>query len=95
MAATLHRKRKPGRRYRWLRRTALERADYSCERCGKRPGKANLEMHHIVPVGEGGADYLENVVMLCYDCHQRQHAKGATGKIRQDWREYTRELQKL
>ncbi len=49
-----------------LRAEAIIRADYRCEwaTCGL-PSQWKLEMSHIIPLGSGGADTLENVWMLC------------------------------
>ncbi len=32
-----------------------------------------LEVHHIVPLSEGGGDCLENVAALCPNCHRELH----------------------
>ncbi len=32
-----------------------------------------LEVHHVVPLSEGGLDALENVVTLCPNCHRKRH----------------------
>lgn len=36
-------------------------------------GAVYLETHHIVPLSEGGADSLMNVVALCPNDHRRAH----------------------
>ena len=28
-----------------------------------------IEIHHITPQAEGGADTIENAIALCFDCH--------------------------
>lgn len=38
-----------------------------------RHGEPYLEIHHIVPRTEGGADTIENTVALCPNCHRRMH----------------------
>lgn len=43
-----------------------------CEKCGK---KDELEVHHIIPLVEGGSDDFENFVALCSDCHKLFHNK--------------------
>ncbi|RWX52748.1 HNH endonuclease [Photobacterium chitinilyticum] len=59
---------------------ALYRADGICERCsGAAPfyRKSNnspyLEVHHIVPLSNGGEDSLSNVLALCPNCHRELH----------------------
>lgn len=33
----------------------------------------NLEIHHVVPVKDGGADTLDNIWVLCTTCHKEVH----------------------
>jgi 5-methylcytosine-specific restriction endonuclease McrA len=61
-------------------RAALNRASDTCEMpdCDSSPfckddGSTYLEVHHIVPLSEGGLDSLENVAALCPNCHREQH----------------------
>jgi hypothetical protein len=42
--------------------------DRHCCLCKKQCG-INIEVHHIVPEGEGGSDELDNAIPLCFDCH--------------------------
>jgi predicted HNH restriction endonuclease len=64
----------------WVVMAALLRADGECETPGcSRPlftrddGNPYLEVHHIVPLGEGGEDTLENAAGLCPHCHRELH----------------------
>ncbi len=58
----------------------LERANGICERC-KKPApfirdsnnSPYLEVHHILPLAEGGDDTVENAVGLCPNCHRHAH----------------------
>ena len=49
-----------------------------CERCVG----VKIEVHHIVPKQKGGSDDIENLIPLCFDCHQEvggyntNHPKG-------------------
>jgi 5-methylcytosine-specific restriction protein A len=43
-----------------------------CERCGVLDG---LEVHHIVPVAQGGPHVPSNVLVLCRPCHNGEHPK--------------------
>lgn len=58
---------------------ALQRAKGQCERCKQpapfhRPdGRPFLEIHHIHPLAEGGADTLPNIIALCPNCHRYLH----------------------
>ena len=56
---------------------ALERDGYRCQRCGMdnetHEGKINrvLETHHIEPVYSDKETRLEDVVTLCFTCHDK------------------------
>jgi hypothetical protein len=59
---------------------AIARADGACEMPGcstklfqKEDGNNFLEVHHIVPLGEGGDDTLVNAAALCPMCHRELH----------------------
>jgi 5-methylcytosine-specific restriction protein A len=57
----------------------LEKAQGRCELCGNdapfkdEEGYPFLEVHHIVPLAEGGDDIVSNAVSLCPNCHRRCH----------------------
>ncbi len=60
-----------------VREFVLNRANGICENCGK-PGFRTstgiyLETHHIIPLSEGGADTVENVIALCPNDHKMAH----------------------
>jgi 5-methylcytosine-specific restriction protein A len=65
-------------RSRSIRDAALARAQGYCESC-KEPGfpmpngARYLETHHIVPLSEGGADEMWNVIAICPNHHRRAH----------------------
>ena len=48
----------------------LEEAGYQCAYCGHRDG-LNLTAHHIKRKRDGGKDTPENLIALCYNCHNR------------------------
>lgn len=59
---------------------ALYRAEGFCEKCKEKApfikrsnGEPYLEVHHIIPLSQGGLDSLENVVSLCPNCHREIH----------------------
>jgi hypothetical protein len=58
---------------------ALLRAKGVCERCEnqapfvKADGRPFLEVHHIQPLAEGGADTILNTIALCPNCHRYLH----------------------
>lgn len=69
-----------------LRRLAKHRLPYWCAQCGAEPaGRDGLELDHIVPVAEGGADGLDNLQWLCASCHaeksRREAARGVSRRV--------------
>ncbi|CAJ1314747.1 NUDIX domain-containing protein [Paenibacillus nuruki] len=58
----------------------LRRANGICENClQKAPfirasnNTAYLEVHHIIPLADGGEDTLENAIAVCPNCHREAH----------------------
>ena len=58
----------------------LNRSEGICELCKnaapfirKSDGTPYLEIHHLVPLSEGGEDTLENAIALCPNCHRKMH----------------------
>lgn len=63
---------------------ALYRANGICEHC-KNPAPfykvdktPYLEVHHKIPLSEGGEDSIENSIALCPNCHRHVHYGGDT-----------------
>ena len=54
-------------------RALFARAGNCCERCGARG--ALLEVHHVVPVSEGGGHALDELRLYCRACHTLHHQK--------------------
>ena len=58
---------------------ALGRAGGICELCEMSgpfkclDGRPFLEVHHVVPLSEGGEDTLNNVAAICPNCHRACH----------------------
>jgi 5-methylcytosine-specific restriction endonuclease McrA len=59
-----------------LREAIKQRDEFTCRLCLNELGSYNLQVHHIVPVSNGGNDDLSNLVLLCYDCHTELHKQG-------------------
>ena len=87
-----------------VRTKALLWCDRHCCLC-KKPCGVNIEVHHIVPEGEGGSDDIDNAIPLCFDCHSEvpryneSHPRGTKYKVdelkaRRDqvYEEFTRHL---
>jgi 5-methylcytosine-specific restriction protein A len=58
---------------------AKRRAAGACQLCGgpapfsDRHGDPYLEIHHLLPLADGGTDTIENVAALCPNCHRKMH----------------------
>ncbi|MEK8027506.1 HNH endonuclease signature motif containing protein [Pseudaquabacterium rugosum] len=70
-----------------VRAAALARAGGLCQLCASpgfvtAAGKVYLETHHVIPLGEGGADALTNVVALCATDHRRAHFDADSDRLR-------------
>jgi len=50
------------------RKKALKRDNEQCQFCNS---KNNLEVHHILPVRDGGTNNIGNLITLCRVCHMR------------------------
>lgn len=60
------------------------RDDFTCRLCVNKLETNELQVHHIVPVSDGGNDELSNLVLLCHNCHTSLH--------KDDWKNYTEKL---
>lgn len=63
----------------------LERAKGHCEQCGSAApffrvsnGSPYLEVHHRLPLAQGGDDTVPNSVALCPNCHRQNHFGAAS-----------------
>lgn len=50
-------------------RNQVRARDRACVQCG---GTDRLEVHHRVPLRDGGSNALDNVELLCRNCHLAQ-----------------------
>lgn len=53
----------------------------TCQQCGKSPEEMasyhrGFEYHHLTPRSQGGSDEVDNIALLCHDCHQQEHKAG-------------------
>jgi len=66
--------------------------DSKCQICGftfkKKNGENYSEVHHVVPLGERGADAINNMVVICSNCHSEvTYADVKLGKLSDNKRE--------
>lgn len=45
-----------------------------CQYCGN-PNKDILQLHHIKPICNGGDNDINNIILLCPNCHKMVHTK--------------------
>lgn len=53
--------------YSMMRNFKRKNNKLTCNRCGK---SENLEIHHIIPVAQWGGNDINNLKILCQDCHK-------------------------
>jgi len=58
----------------------LRRANGNCEKCNnpapfirRKDNTPYLEVHHIIPLSDGGDDSLDNTIAICPNCHRKFH----------------------
>lgn len=78
--ATTFRQRKEFVRNAYVVAGAVVRSEGACEMPGctiplftREDGTPFLEVHHVIPLAEGGDDTLENAAALCPMCHRELH----------------------
>lgn len=64
----------PSRHWQQLRRRALWRAAYRCEKCGAPPKRRSLDVHHLT-YARIGRELLADVRVMCHSCHSQWHAQ--------------------
>ncbi len=80
-------------------RETLRRAGGICELCGQPApfrdinGEPFLEVHHIIPLAEGGPDDLSNTAALCPNCHRAVHHAYEAPSLRRKLLRLRREIQ--
>lgn len=55
--------------WKFVRDLVAKRDNHTCRLCGR----AGVEVHHILPKSEGGADNPINLILLCNICHKLIH----------------------
>lgn len=62
----------PKRHVRFSRINIFSRDDFTCQYCGVRPPRSELNLDHVVPRALGGRSTWENVVCSCVECNRRK-----------------------
>jgi hypothetical protein len=62
----------PRRHVRFTRHNVYSRDRDTCQYCGRRLPRHQLNLDHVVPRSQGGASSWENVVCSCHACNRRK-----------------------
>lgn len=65
----------PKRQVRFSRKNIFERDKWTCQYCGDKPAKNDLNLDHITPRSKGGKTTWDNIVASCFDCNGRKGSK--------------------
>ena len=68
----------PRGKVRLSRLNVYARDDDTCQYCGRRPSRPELNLDHVVPRAQGGRTTWENVVCCCDECNLRKGARTPT-----------------
>lgn len=68
--------RMPKRGVRFSRLNIMLRDHYTCQYCGKKFERTNLNLDHVIPRKQGGVTSWDNVVTSCHQCNR--HKGGRT-----------------
>jgi 5-methylcytosine-specific restriction endonuclease McrA len=62
----------PRRHVRFTRHNVYARDHDTCQYCGRRFPRSELNLDHVVPRSQGGLSTWENVVCSCHPCNRRK-----------------------
>lgn len=65
----------PKKKVRFSRINIFARDKNTCQYCGKKHQKTDLNLDHVIPKSQGGVSSWENVVTSCIDCNRRKGGK--------------------
>jgi DNA polymerase-3 subunit alpha (Gram-positive type) len=51
----------------------IEQDNFQCSICSASDTKVEFHVHHIIPLDNYGTNKHQNLVTLCYSCHNKQH----------------------
>lgn len=54
------------------RRGVLARDGYTCQYCGRQPGRKGLTIDHVIPRAQNGPKSWENLVTACMPCNRKK-----------------------
>lgn len=62
----------PRRSVRFTRHNVFARDRHTCQYCGRRLPRHELNLDHVVPRSQGGPSTWENIVCSCHACNRRK-----------------------
>ncbi len=62
----------PKRHIRYSRVNVFARDKFTCQYCGDKPHRSQLNLDHVIPRSMGGRTTWENVVCSCVECNRRK-----------------------
>jgi 5-methylcytosine-specific restriction endonuclease McrA len=62
----------PKRHVRYSRLNIFARDKFTCQYCGEKPHRSQLNLDHVIPRSLGGRTTWENVVCSCVDCNRQK-----------------------
>ena len=76
----------------WVRNQAIKKYGGKCELCGY---KLSLDVHHITPKGQGGNHKVDNLMVVCPNCHALITRKILQLDSRKDIKKMSRKIVEL
>lgn len=58
-----------------------ERDRGQCANCRASGSDVTLDVHHIVPRGQGGSNRMPNLTLLCRQCHDAAHEQATAPTV--------------
>ncbi len=68
----------PKRRVRFSRYNIFARDRNTCQYCGKKFSRSELNLDHVIPRSQGGISSWENVVCSCHSCNRHKGGRTPT-----------------
>lgn len=62
----------------YLKKKLIKERGSTCEYCGV---ECKVMLHHKIEIRNGGETSRENCVLLCQNCHKKQHGGAGVGAI--------------
>ncbi len=75
----------------WIRAQAIKKYGDACELCSY---NLHIETHHILPRHKGGQHEIDNLVVLCSNCHSLVTHKNFNLKSRKEIKELSKKIKK-